>query len=171
MKSDRERSAAYREAHRERLRVAAAAWRKAHPERARASAAAYRKAHPERVREQKRANYSANLERVRARNREYARTHPEQRRASKRRSKYGLTHDAFLGLFAAQHGACAICGTGLTHASAHVDHDHRTDRVRGLLCSSCNLGLGKFRDSLMALRAAADYLARFPLTESESDLH
>ena len=57
-----------------------------------------------------------------------------------------------------QRSRCAICGEHLV--SPHVDHDHRTGAVRGMLCPACNHGLGHFRDSLANLRRAINYLKR-----------
>lgn len=42
----------------------------------------------------------------------------------------------------------------------HVDHDHKTGLVRGMLCVDCNVGLGRFKDNAEALRRAADYVGR-----------
>lgn len=78
---------------------------------------------------------------------------------------YGITHDQYQAMLEDQSNACAICGStewpAAQHAgSPHVDHDHATGRVRGLLCGHCNNGLGMFRDDPERLRAAADYLER-----------
>lgn len=76
--------------------------------------------------------------------------------------KYGMTHDDFLDMLADQDGKCAICGSedskrkGDKHL--HVDHNHQTGKVRGLLCNSCNRGLGLLGEA--NLQAALDYLKR-----------
>jgi hypothetical protein len=54
-----------------------------------------------------------------------------------------------------QSGLCALCRI---RPAEHVDHDHMTGRVRGVLCFNCNGGLGQFKDSIASLRAAIDYL-------------
>lgn len=71
---------------------------------------------------------------------------------------YGLTKQE-LDLLLAQHEMCAICKTDAWGKKGpQVDHDHATGRVRGILCSNCNNGLGRFADDPVRLRAAADYL-------------
>lgn len=52
--------------------------------------------------------------------------------------------------------ACAICGS--EPDVPHVDHDHRTGYIRGILCSRCNFGIGKFKDSVELLLSAVNYL-------------
>jgi hypothetical protein len=83
-------------------------------------------------------------------------------RAAKLKARYGLALDDFDALMAVQRGRCAICAQPFDHRPPadgwHVDHDHATGRVRGLLCAKCNQGLGSFRDNPERLRAAADYL-------------
>ncbi|MGH9033187.1 MAG: endonuclease VII domain-containing protein, partial [Acidimicrobiia bacterium] len=54
-----------------------------------------------------------------------------------------------------QGGRCPICGKP---DPEHVDHDHVTNQVRGVLCFNCNGGLGQFRDDMQALRNAIEYL-------------
>lgn len=84
------------------------------------------------------------------------------RRRRRQLKTFGLTPDAYDALAARQQGGCAICRhCPATHQKALcVDHDHETGVVRGLLCESCNLAVGKFRDSPDLLRAAAAYLDR-----------
>lgn len=83
-------------------------------------------------------------------------------RTSARLEKYGLTHEQYINMCAAQGGKCAICqripvGNG-SMSVLQVDHDHETGKVRGLLCQHCNTGLGKFSDKVDVLLAAVQYL-------------
>ena len=56
-------------------------------------------------------------------------------------------------------GGCAICeAPPPENGSLHVDHDHETGEVRGLLCFSCNGGIGQFQEDPLILRAAIRYL-------------
>jgi len=92
-----------------------------------------------------------------------ARGHTAEAKSRTRRSsrksllkQYGLTPDAYDFMLAAKGGCCAICGGSV--AQPHVDHDHRTGRVRGLLCNLCNVMLGSARDSPAILESAKAYL-------------
>ena len=76
--------------------------------------------------------------------------------------KFGMSELEFEMMLKAQDNKCAICGT--TDPSNNwakflvIDHCHKTNRVRGLLCAKCNRGLGYFEDDPQTLRKAADYL-------------
>lgn len=72
--------------------------------------------------------------------------------------KYGLTQKQFDELLRKQHGRCAICDETMT--KVHIDHSHKTDVVRQLLCYNCNLGLGFFRDDAGIMRSAIAYIER-----------
>lgn len=70
---------------------------------------------------------------------------------------YGMSEAQVTAMREAQGGVCAICRTA---PAVHVDHDHVTGKVRGMLCFSCNAALGHFKDDPVVLRRAADYLDR-----------
>jgi hypothetical protein len=72
-------------------------------------------------------------------------------------ARYGITAAEYDAIEEAQGGLCALCRE---RPPEHVDHDHVTGKIRGVLCSCCNQGLGNFRDSVAALRAAVTYLER-----------
>src|ERR1019366_9392740 len=55
---------------------------------------------------------------------------------------------------------CELCGELPGHTSLHLDHDHKTNRFRGWLCSSCNTSLGKFGDDLAGIQRAALYIQK-----------
>ena len=73
---------------------------------------------------------------------------------------YGLTEEQIQVLRAKQNGLCAICKRAPNRW--HIDHNHATNRFRGLLCETCNVGLGMFKDSTDNLKAAIRYLERTP---------
>ncbi|NUP32315.1 MAG: recombinase [Streptomycetaceae bacterium] len=69
--------------------------------------------------------------------------------------RYGLGADEVDAMIKAQFGICPIC---LKPRPEHVDHDHSSGEVRGVLCFNCNSGLGQFKDRPDLLRRAAAYL-------------
>ncbi|MES1975755.1 MAG: endonuclease VII domain-containing protein [Pseudomonadota bacterium] len=126
----------YREQHKETGNEYTRQWRKAHP------------------------GYDA------AQNLLYRQTNPglraQQDRRKRLKKKYNLTPEEFDALIAAQGGRCAICKTDTPGGSGtwHVDHNHETGRVRGLLCVRCNPMLGLALDDPLILIAALEYLER-----------
>ncbi|HYP22377.1 MAG TPA: endonuclease VII domain-containing protein [Actinomycetota bacterium] len=93
--------------------------------------------------------------------------HSIQNRASRARNggarkyhikrRYGLSLEDFDALLAMQGFLCPIC---LKRPAVHVDHDHSTGTVRGVLCEMCNGGLGQFRDNPATIESAIAYLER-----------
>lgn len=75
--------------------------------------------------------------------------------------KYGITPSEVDALFEVQGRVCAICKSS-EHGGKnwHVDHDHDSKSIRGILCNGCNTALGGMKDSPAILRAAADYLEK-----------
>ena len=74
------------------------------------------------------------------------------------RRTYGITEAQYQQLLEAGGGGCWICGKPPKKRALHVDHDHKTGRVRGILCWRCNRGLQHYTDEPARLRAAATYL-------------
>jgi hypothetical protein len=95
-----------------------------------------------------------------------ARQNYESKRAKDFFKKYGITYSEYGEMLSAQNNQCAICGStnpkGRWSYSGDrafcVDHDHATGKVRGLLCNTCNQGLGNFFDNIENLERAIVYL-------------
>lgn len=72
---------------------------------------------------------------------------------------YGLTYETYLEMVRSQNSKCLICGNH--NEKLHVDHNHITKQVRGLLCFNCNGGLGQFKDNLTNIKNAVQYMERY----------
>jgi hypothetical protein len=104
--------------------------------------------------------------RLRARSRELN-ARPEAKRRSRAgwlKRKYKLSEQDWLYLFSIQQGACAICRSPSPGSKRgwHTDHDHRTGKVRGILCHPCNMMLGGARDCAAILESGKAYLRANP---------
>lgn len=91
---------------------------------------------------------------------------PDKYRDQELRRKYGITLEQYNQMLDDQGGLCALCEKPPVvgkHKVLCVDHCHDTNRVRKLLCSECNIGLGKFKDDPALLIAAAEYVQRHTL--------
>jgi Recombination endonuclease VII len=69
--------------------------------------------------------------------------------------RYNLSRSEYEHMLASQGSKCKICKI---KPATHIDHDHATQKVRGILCRECNLGLGYFYDNPSFLKAAIKYL-------------
>lgn len=158
------RSNLCRPCHQEAKRVTDAAQYQKHKAKRRASMKAYYEANRDREVERTRKWREANVDRMK----EYRRTpdrRTAQREGQRRRTlaKHGLTPEDYDRMLVNQGGGCAICGTlnpGARTSVFHADHDHQTGAFRGLLCTNCNNGLGRFHDDPDRLDRAAQYLRR-----------
>jgi hypothetical protein len=102
----------------------------------------FRLAHPEKIKEY---------------HRKFHRVHPEANRKDWLQHQYGISLEQFDQMFAAQNGCCAICKKPFQKVP-HIDHDHQTGKIRNLLCTQCNSGLGFFKDCPSLLQDAIKYL-------------
>lgn len=98
--------------------------------------------------------------------REYGRANPHIRRKIHIKRYYGLDWEVYCKMYASQEGKCKICGVEINLykdkksqiETTAIDHNHLTGKVRGLLCSKCNKGLGSFGDNIELLKIAIEYL-------------
>lgn len=133
------------------------AWTLANREKLRASARVWRNKNKDKIRK-KRKNYRvANQEYLKKWQKNYCRKNKDKIRAYWHLTQYGLTSGQFQNLLSKQKNRCGICREKFDKIP-HVDHCHKTRKVRGLLCAHCNQGLGHFRDSKKRLRCALKYL-------------
>jgi hypothetical protein len=118
-------------------------WSKAqNPEKFKAYQETYDERHPGRRLEHARARYAKDPTK-----------HKEYVRRSLVKREYGLELEEYKAILAR---GCAICGSEGPRMA--LDHCHTTGRVRDALCTSCNNGLGRFKDDPALMRAAADYI-------------
>lgn len=114
------------------------------------------------------ARYATKREERRKTTAEWDVQHPDQKKLNIRKSRlrrfYGLTLQDYDGLKSQQDNRCAICGVipdgnaAKSYDGFHVDHNHVTGRVRGLLCGNCNTGIGMLKESEVVLQSAIQYL-------------
>lgn len=84
----------------------------------------------------------------------------KQRKGYLLEKTYGLSYEEYHQRLEQQGGGCALCGAVMKDRHLAVDHCHSSGKVRDILCTACNSGLGHFKDSPELLRRAADYLER-----------
>lgn len=119
----------------------------------------------EKVLSRQREWYHRNKEKVLLKQKERNLLHPEKRYLTNRKSdlrKYGLTLKCYEKMEKKQKGLCLICKGEEPSKKKKlvVDHCHSTGKVRGLLCSKCNQGLGYFMDDIQSLKIAIKYLKK-----------
>lgn len=75
--------------------------------------------------------------------------------------RYGLTEQSFADMLYKQAYVCAICHSpDWGRQGPHIDHDHATGEVRGILCATCNLAIGMLGDDEASLYRAFDYVRK-----------
>lgn len=102
------------------------------------------------------ADYHKNSEIRKAAAKNWKQRNPVKVREIRYQYAYGLSPQEYAKILERQQYKCPICGDGLT--KPYVDHCHTTGKVRGLLCVTCNTGLGKLGDSIEGIQKALQYL-------------
>jgi len=80
-----------------------------------------------------------------------------EKRRNKTLRRYGLTEETYNDMYDEQNGSCKICKSVNRLV---VDHNHETGFIRGLLCHRCNVGLGHFKDDILIMKLAIEYLQK-----------
>lgn len=102
--------------------------------------------------------YHRNRDRILAWQKGYREAHRDQRADNFIKLRYGITFYEFLALAAKTDDHCPVCKD---RPATHVDHDHATGKIRGVLCNNCNAGIGILGDSVERLESAKQYLHSF----------
>ena len=97
---------------------------------------------------------------------EYSKTDKYKEKIRKIRWKeqnIDITYEQYLKMFLEQKGSCAICGstTNQFNKGMCVDHNHSNGKIRGLLCTDCNRGIGSLKDDISLLKKAIEYLGKY----------
>ena len=98
------------------------------------------------------------------RSREYRRLNPVKYKLAildcNYKKKYGITLEEYNCMLEKQNNCCAVCKDPPIKQRLHVDHNHVTGKVRGLLCQACNVSIGKMKESPELIRKLADYVEK-----------
>lgn len=117
-------------------------------------------------RNRQKKRYNNNVEFMRAKQRKYNINNPRALRGYKLKQQFGITLEQYDKMFAFQGGVCAICGCPETASrngktlSLAVDHNHVTDKIRGLLCGHCNIALGLLNENPVIIKSLLKYITK-----------
>ena len=123
----------------------------------------YRLDNKVKIAKQKKQSYINNKEQHQKYQKKYYDSHKESSQKCSRKhilKRHGITVEEYNLMFNKQEGKCAICGNhqDKLKSSLHVDHNHKTNKIRGLLCYKCNSVLGYAGDNIQILLQAIEYL-------------
>jgi hypothetical protein len=166
-KKRRETSARYRAKHPERIAEYSRSYRKRNPEAARAAQERYEAKYPGRRAEISRRYRERHLEAERKRKRDEARRRyasPEWYFKYIERYYGPGAGDHYRKRLAEQNGMCAICQLVPVKGKLHLDHNHGSKQLRGLLCGDCNRGLGMFKENVEYLKRLIEYIEKWGIS-------
>jgi hypothetical protein len=106
---------------------------------------------------------NANRETIKKRQRKWYEDNVDRVKGNKLKYSYGITLEEYQAMFNAQEGKCLICNRHQDELkqALYVDHDHVTEKIRGLLCHKCNTVLGYADDDIQVLINAIEYLKKY----------
>lgn len=161
----------YRAEHKEKIKERDKQYHAEHKKEAKEYEKQYRAEHKEKIKEWKK-QYNANRieenkeygKQYRVKNKErikqYNNNHKKEEKIRHLRNKYNITPEQYNELFNKQNGKCMICKKHQSELKKllGVDHNHKTGKVRGLLCDNCNKGIGLLKEDINILINAINYL-------------
>ena len=154
------------EKERERQRLSAAKRRNEDREAYNAYMREWNAKHRDEINAKRRAklkNDPIHAEKLRSRDRKRHADNPDKTRHQNLKGLYGISLDSYDAMYRDQGGKCLICGEEYPSRGKSclvVDHCHSSGDIRGLLCGSCNMALGQFKDDISRLQSAVKYLER-----------
>lgn len=119
----------------------------------------YRLRHPDRIKAKEKRRWKENRDYESKRNREYCIRNKDRVNLRSRLNRHKITEQELSDMLRKQRNRCDICHKKF-EKTPHIDHSHKTNKNRGLLCDDCNLGLGRFKDNVKFLSSAIQYLRR-----------
>ena len=143
-------SKAYYEANKEKLLSKSNAYYKTNKEKIKA----HREANKKEVNAKRKVYYKTNREKILA----YRKDNKEKILSIRLKCKYNITLKEKNIMLKKQKNKCKICNIKFSKTRSCVDHCHTTNKVRGILCNLCNVGLGYFKDNTKSLTNAITYL-------------
>jgi len=145
----------------EQIKKSGRDWYKKHREFRLDYAKRYRELNREELIEKSKRYRKENREKINKTYRKYRKNHPEWCREQYLKNVYGITISQFNYMMETQGFKCAICGCGDWKGrwgTPHIDHDHKTGVVRGILCHGCNLAIGAILDNPETAESMSKYL-------------
>lgn len=106
--------------------------------------------------------YQNNKEQWVLRRKKQVEKNPKIEKRDQVKKLYGISLEEYEQRFEAQKGLCGICQKEMKLGKqSHLDHNHKTGKIRGFLCTQCNSGLGFFKDDFLILEDALEYLENY----------
>ena len=147
------------------------AWREANPEKMKAAHQRWNATHKEQNKQTHKEYRKKNRDRVRGWKNDWYEKHPERKKSIDRNTyfkrEHGITLETYERMIQERNNKCDICGSECNKTTSSgkklepcVDHNHKTNELRGLLCTRCNQTLGKVEDNTELLSKMIDYLNR-----------
>jgi len=145
----------------EKDRIKSARWKKNNPEKVIKINKEQYKKHRKKILKRKKEIYWEDPEKLISKSAKWSRDNPEKKRITVLKSMYSLTEDEYRELLDETMGICPICNDEFDDVNMPcVDHNHKTNEVRGIICRSCNLMLGRLKDDVNLLLNAITYLRK-----------